>query len=73
MSNADGDYRCHWEAKDDEYGCSQLWPTTTILAPDCCYGAEQNLCKRKGCSWRETAHASDCELTMTETPDDARG
>merc|ERR1719486_316533 len=68
LTNGDGDARCAWEAKGDEYDCSQLWPTTTTttLAPGCCRGSsykaqakclgleDQVGCERKDCEWLET-------------------
>merc|ERR1719203_1982920 len=79
LTNDDGDARCHWEAKDEEYDCSQLWPTTTSSAPEegCCAGdsAKNNemcadkvgreQCERSGkCAFREGLDA-DCELPTT--------
>merc|ERR1712013_288510 len=81
LTNSDGEFRCHWESKNDEYDCSQLWPTTTTttIAPGCCAGSdykssgkcqaatEQGRCDGlDNCSWIETDDPSDCEVTTTE-------
>jgi len=81
LTDSDGSYRCHWEAKEDEYDCSQLWPTTTTTTetPGCCAGsdykssgkcqaaASQSRCELlDNCSWLETDDPKDCVQTTTE-------
>merc|ERR1719474_2260190 len=74
---------CVFEPMNEYEDCSMLWPTTTTTtdAPGCCYGDsykandkcrgfddDQYQCERKGCSFRETNHYDDCDITTTETP-----
>merc|ERR1719242_418122 len=83
LANDDGENRCHWEPKGEEYDCSQLWPTTTSTTSEpagCCYGdsykanpkcaraMSSDKCADQGCNWMETEDPEDCELTTTKTP-----
>jgi len=81
LTNDDAVARCVWAPRNDQYDCSQLWPTTeTPTEPaGCCYGdsykandkcskaKDQSKCVKNGCSWLVTDDADDCAMTTTKT------
>jgi len=72
--NSDGVSRCSWTETENNYDCSQLWPTTTVPPAGCCAGdsasstvrclveSTQDRCdRRSSCHWIISDDPSVCE------------